>query len=90
MATSWYEKVREFKSPIHVIGAMLLRSRETQVAEVRRLNQQIAELQSQMEQQQQQLQQERQRIETLTQRTVAAEKERDQASPRPRPQGSRS
>ena len=79
MAISWYEKVKEFKSPIHVIAAILLRSRETQVAEVRRLSQQVAELQSEVEQQQQQLQQQQQRIETLTQRAVAAEKERDQA-----------
>ena len=65
VAISWYEKVKEFKSPIHVIAAILLRSRETQVAEVRRLSQQVAELQSEVEQQQQQLQQQQERIDYL-------------------------
>ena len=60
MGTSWYEKVREFKSPIHVIAAFLLRSRDTQIAKVSQLSQQVAELQAQLEQQlQQQLQQAR-------------------------------
>jgi len=76
---SWYEKVKEFKSPLHVIAAFLLRSRETQFAKVRRLSQQVDELQSQVEQLQRQLQQKQDEIDTLKQRVVEAEKRRDQA-----------
>ena len=79
MVISWYEKVREFKSPTHVIAAILLRSRETQIAKVGELSQQVAELKSQLEQQQQQLQQQQQQIETLTQRAADAEKQCEQA-----------
>ena len=63
MGTSWYEKVKEFKSPLHVVAAFLLRSRETQLAKVNELSRQVEELQSQVEQQQQQLQQQQQEIE---------------------------
>ena len=79
MGISWYEKAREFKSPLHVIAAFLLRSRETQLEKVRKLSQQVDELQSQVEQQQQQLQQKQEEIDRLVQRAVEAEKQRDQA-----------
>ena len=79
MVTSWYEKVKEFKSPIHVIAAFLLRSRETQLAKVSQLSQQVDELQSQVEQQQRQLRQKQQEMEALQQRAVEAERQRDQA-----------
>ena len=79
MGTSWYEKVKEFKSPLHVVAAILLRSRETQVAKVNELSRQIADLQTQVEQQQQQLQQQQQEMEALQQRAVEAERERDRA-----------
>ena len=49
MGISWYEKVREFKSPLHVIAVFLLKSRETQLEKVRKLSQQVDELQSQVE-----------------------------------------
>jgi hypothetical protein len=76
---SWYEKVKEFKSPLHVIAAFLLRSRETQLAKVSQLSQQVDELQSQVEQQQQQLQEKQEEIDTLMRRVIEAEKQRDQA-----------
>ena len=79
MGISWYEKVREFKSPLHVIAAFLLRSRETQLAKIGQLRQEVDELRSQVEQQQEQLQQQQEKIDTLTQRAVEAEKQRDQA-----------
>ena len=79
MVISWYEKVKEFKSPLHVIAAFLLRSREAQLAKVSQLSQQVDELQSQVEGQQQQLQQKEEEIDTLTQRAVEAEKQCDQA-----------
>jgi flagellar motor protein MotB len=79
VGTSWYEKVQEFKSPLHVVAAFLLRSRETQLAKVSQLSQQVGELQSQIEQQQQRLSQQQQQIDTLRQRAVEAEKQRDQA-----------
>lgn len=79
MSTSWYEKVKEFKSPRRVVAAVLLRSRETQNAKVCKLQQRIAELQSQVARQGQQLQEQRQRMEALLQRAVEAERQRDQA-----------
>ena len=79
MGISWYEKVREFKSPLHVIAVFLLKSRETQLEKVRKLSQQVDELQSQVEQQQQQLQQKQKENDALTQRAVEAERQRDQA-----------
>lgn len=79
MGTSWYGRVNEFKSPLHVIAAFLLRSRETQLAKVTLLSQQVAELQSQLERQQQELEQKQEEIDTLTQRAFEAEKQRDQA-----------
>ena len=79
MATSWYEKIKEFKSPSRVIAAVLLRSRETQAAKVCELSQRIAELQSQLDQQQQQLQQQQQKIEGFQQRAVEAERQLAQA-----------
>jgi len=79
VVTSWYEKVQEFKSPIRVIAAVLLRSRETQAAKVCELSQRLAELESELDQQQQHLQQQQQEIEALQQRVVEAERQRDQA-----------
>ncbi len=79
MGTSWYEQVKEFKSPIRVIAAVLLRSRETQAAKVCELSQRLAELESQLDQQQQQLQQKQQKIEALQQRAVEAERQCDRA-----------
>jgi len=79
VVTSWYEKVREFKSPLHVVAAFLLRSRETQLARVEELSQQIEELRSQVEQQQKQLEQKKQQIETLIHQSAEAERELEQA-----------
>ncbi len=79
MSVSWYEKVREFKSPLHVIAAVLLRSRETQLEKCSQLSQQVDELQAQVEQQTRQLRQKQEEIDRLTQRAVVAEQQRDQA-----------
>ena len=79
MGISWYGKVREFKSPLRVIAAFLLRSRETQLAKLGQFSQQVDELRAQVEQQTQQLQQKQEEIDRLTQRAVDAEKQRDQA-----------
>ena len=79
MGTSWYEKVNKFKSPIRVVAAVVLRSRETQNAKACELRRRIAELQSQLDQKQQQLEDKQRRIEALQQRAVEAERQRDQA-----------
>jgi len=79
VATSWYEKVKEFKSPAHVIPAFLLRSRETQVANNCRLREEIAELNAQLNQQAQQLRQKQQTINTLKEQAAELENERDAA-----------
>lgn len=79
MGISWYKQVNEFKSPLHVIAAFLLRSRETQRAKAEELSQQIDELQAQLEQQEKQLQEQQRQIETLTQRAAEAERQLDRA-----------
>ncbi len=60
-------KGQEFKSPLHVVAAFLLRSRETQLGKVNELSQQVDGLRSQVEQQQQQLQQKQEEIDALRQ-----------------------
>ena len=50
MCTSWYEKAKEFKSPLRVVAAFLLRSRETQAVENRRLRKENEELWKQIDQ----------------------------------------
>jgi len=79
VGTSWFKEVKQFKSPLHVVAAFLLRSRQTQLAKGRQLGQQRAELQLQVEQQQRQLRQQQQEIETLRQRAVEAEQQLEQA-----------
>jgi len=79
VGTLWYEKVKKFKSPIRVVAAVLLRSRETQKSRVCELNQRITELQSQVAQQWQQLEEQQRRMEVLQQRAVEAERQQDQA-----------
>ena len=79
MGTSWYEKARDFKSPLHVIAAFLLRSRETQRAKVEELSQKVEELRSQVEHQDEKLREKDKQIERLTQRAVQAERELDHA-----------
>ena len=49
MVTSWYQKAKKFKSPTYVVAAFLLRSRETQVAINRRLQEEMAELNERLE-----------------------------------------
>jgi uncharacterized protein YukE len=78
VVTSWYQKAREFKSPVYVVAAFLLRSRETQAAINRRLRERINELQTQLDRQaaQQQLQQE---VNTCRQEIAELRKELEQA-----------
>ncbi len=79
MGTSWYEQVKEFKSPLYVIAAFLLRSRETKAAQVDQLSRRVEELEAQVEQQEKEIQQKQQQVEALTRRAIEAERERDQA-----------
>ncbi len=79
MGVSWHEKVRKYKSPIRVLAAVLLRSRETLAARICGLSQRIAELEAELDRQQQQLEDKQRQIEGLQQRAVDAERERDQA-----------
>ena len=44
MVLSWFERVKEFKSPLYVVAAFLLRSRETQRAKVEELSQLVIPL----------------------------------------------
>jgi len=76
---SWYEKAKQFKSPSHVTAAFLLRSRETQVEQNRRLRDEIDELKAQLDQQARRLRQQQQANHVLKQRNAEIEKQRDEA-----------
>jgi len=76
---SWYEKTKEFKSPTRVLLAILLRSRETQAANNRKLREEVKKLNAQLEQQAQQRQQQHENIAALRQQVAALQKERDEA-----------
>lgn len=79
MATSWFEESRKFKSPLRVVAAILLRSRETQLAENRRLREERKQLNEQSERDAQQAKRQQQRIEELERQCRELEKQRDQA-----------
>lgn len=79
MGISWYEEAGKFKSPVRVVAAFLLRSRETQLAENRRLREQLKKLGEQRERDQQLAKRQLERIEELERRLAEAEKQRDQA-----------
>lgn len=79
MAISWYEESRKFKSPLRVVAAVLLRSRETQLAENRRLREERKQLDEQREREAQQAKRQQQRIDELQRRCAELERQRDQA-----------
>ena len=79
MVTSWYQKTMEFKSPIYVVSAFLLRSRETQVAINRRLREEMKELKTQLDQQAQQRRQQQQEINAFRQQVAELQKKFDEA-----------
>ena len=70
MVTSWYQKAKKFKSPTYVVAAFLLRSRETQVAINRRLQEEMAELNERLKQQARRKQRQQQEIDTLRQQVT--------------------
>lgn len=70
MVTSWYQKAKKFKSPTYVVAAFLLRSRETQVAINRRLQEEMAELNERLKQQARREQRQQQEIDTLRQQVT--------------------
>jgi len=76
---SWYQKVREFKSPVYVVAAMLLRSRETQVAINQRLQEEIAELKERLEQQAQREQRQKLEVDTLRKQVAGLQEELQEA-----------
>ena len=79
MVRSWYARVKEFKSPVYVVAAFLLRSRETQLKQNRRLREETREIKAQLERQAQQLQDQQQMINAWKQRAAKLEKQRDEA-----------
>lgn len=76
MVISWHTEVKKFKSPLSVVAAFLLRSRESQVAQNRRISDENRELKAQLERQAQQLRQQQQKIDTFNQRIAELEKQR--------------
>ncbi len=79
MSTSWYTKVKQFKSPMVVVAAFLLRSRETQIHLNRRLRDEIKRCQSRLDEQSRRREQERQSLKAWKQRVAELEKRLDQA-----------
>jgi len=79
VAISWHEKAKEFKSPAHVVAAILLRSRETQAANNRQLKEEVKELNAQLGQQAQQRQRQQEEIASLRRQVAELQKERDEA-----------
>lgn len=68
MATSWYQKANEFKSPKHVVAAFLCRSRQTRIEQVQKLKDENQRLRSQLEQQRRRADVQRKQIESLSER----------------------
>lgn len=79
MVTSWYQKLKKFKSPTYVVAAFLLRSRDVQVAMNRRLREEMKELKTQVDWQARQRQQQQQKINALRQQVAELQKELDEA-----------
>lgn len=79
MSTSWYTKVKQFKSPVVVVAAFLLRSRETQLHLNRRLREEIKRVQSRLDEQSRRRERERQSLKAWKQRVAELEKRLDQA-----------
>jgi len=79
VALSWYEKVKEFKSPAHVVSAFLLKSRETQASKNRQLSEKIRELNAQLDQHAEQRQQQQQENALLRRQVAQLQRERDEA-----------
>lgn len=79
MVTSWYQESKKFKSPLRVVAAVLLRSRETQLAENRRLREEQKQFSEQHQRDAQRAKQQQQTIEDLQRRCAELEKQRDQA-----------
>ncbi len=76
MVTSWHEKTKEFKSPLRVVAAFLLRSRQTQVTINQRLRDDLKELDAQRDLEARLRRQQQQRENNmLRQRIAALEKE---------------
>jgi len=78
---SWYQKAKKFKSPTYVVAAFLLRSRETQLAINRRLQEEMAELNERLEQQARQEQRQQQEIDTLRQQVTDLDNQLHVAKP---------
>ena len=80
MVTSWHEKVKQFKSPVRVVSAFLLRSRETLATKNQQLQQESEEVREQLKQKSQQLRQQQQSTATSQERLTQLERQLDEAS----------
>jgi hypothetical protein len=65
MAVSWIERAKLFKSPVRVVAAILLRSRETQVAKKRHWQVECQKQKAKIERQDQQIAEQRRDISQL-------------------------
>lgn len=79
MFTSWPREVGKFKSPVRVVAAFLLRSRETQVQNNQQLRNENEQLQARLAMQARQLQAYQQHIDTWKQRVTELERQLERA-----------
>ncbi len=79
MATVLSSKVKQFKSPLRVVAAFLLKSRETQAAKNRRLAEQIEQHEAQRECDAKQRQRQQQQIDALKQQVAELQQKLDEA-----------
>lgn len=79
MAISWFNKVREFKSPLRVVAAILLRSRETLRAEIQELQERQRQLAEQRAEDAGEIARQQQTIAALKQQLAEAKQQLDQA-----------
>lgn len=79
MVISWYAKAKEFKSPSHVLAAVLLRSRQTQRDRNQQLREEIQQRNDELAQQARQLEQQQRRIDDLLRQNAELRRELDEA-----------
>jgi len=83
MSLSWFQKVKQFKSPIAVIAAFLLRSRETLAKKVKSKNDEIQKLNAEIRQMEKVIQQQQQSTQHAQARVVQLELENQKLRQQP-------
>lgn len=83
MAVSWFERVKQFKSPVRVVAGILLRSRETQAANKRQWQDECRKLRAELQRLNQQVVEQRREISQLKRQVQGLEGQRAEAAQAP-------